>query len=49
MTGTLLETNEFEVTLSEGLGEYIDPYTKNKIIFEHVKIIVDILIHHKVL
>lgn len=43
MEGRILDTNEFEVMLSEGLGQHIDPYTKNQILFENAKIIADIL------
>lgn len=43
MTGNILDTNEFEVMLSEGLGSLIDSYTKNQIIFENAKLIADIL------
>ncbi|MBY0596211.1 hypothetical protein [Bacillus bingmayongensis] len=30
--------------LSEGLGDYIDAYTKHQVIFENAKLIADILI-----
>jgi len=43
MTGTILDTNEFEVMLSEGLGSYINLYEKS-ILFEQAKLIADILI-----
>lgn len=35
---------ELEIMLSKGLGQYIDPYTKNQIIFENGKLLADILI-----
>lgn len=44
MSGKILDTNEFEVTLSEGLGQYIDPFTKNGILFENAKNIADLMI-----
>lgn len=44
MTGTILDTNEFEVMLSTGLGQHIDAYTKNQIIFENAKLIADVLV-----
>jgi hypothetical protein len=44
MSGMIVETDEFEVTLSEGLGQYIDPFTKNSILFENAKIIADLLV-----
>ncbi|OIK14241.1 hypothetical protein BIV60_12095 [Bacillus sp. MUM 116] len=43
MQGQILETGEFEVNLSPGLGQYIDPYTKNQILFENAKLIANIL------
>ncbi len=43
MTGRILDNNEFEVMLSEGLGDIIDPYTKNQVIFESAKTIADLL------
>lgn len=43
MTGTILDTSEFEVMLSEGLGKYINPYEKN-LLFEAAKLIADILV-----
>ena len=39
----ILDSNELEVMLSEGLGQYIDAYTKNQIIFENAKLIAEIL------
>lgn len=44
LTGKILDNNELEIMLSEGLGQYIDVYTKNQIIFENGKLIADILI-----
>lgn len=44
MTGKILDNNELEIMLSEGLGQYIDVYTKNQIIFENGKLIADLLI-----
>ncbi|KIV55069.1 hypothetical protein AM501_03485 [Aneurinibacillus migulanus] len=44
MQGQILGNGQFEVNLSPGLGEYIDPYTKSKILFENVKLISDMLI-----
>lgn len=44
LTGKILDNNELEIMLSEGLGQYIDVYTKNQIIFESGKLIADILI-----
>lgn len=44
MTGMILDTDEFEVTLSEGLGQYIDSFTKNSILFENAKIIAELLV-----
>ncbi|MBO1628267.1 hypothetical protein [Bacillus arachidis] len=46
----ILDNNELEIMLSKGLGQYIDVYTKNQIIFENGKLIADILMevmnHH---
>ncbi|MFI8709915.1 hypothetical protein ACIGHG_23385 [Bacillus sp. NPDC077411] len=39
----ILDKNELEIMLSKGLGQYIDVYTKNQIIFENGKLIADIL------
>ncbi|MCU5064894.1 hypothetical protein OB986_27220 [Bacillus cereus] len=39
----ILDNNELEIMLGKGLGQYIDPYTKNQIIFENGKLIADIL------
>ena len=36
-SGVIHDNGEAEVTLSKGLGKYIDPYTKNQIIFDHGK------------
>ncbi|MDG0950869.1 MULTISPECIES: hypothetical protein [Bacillus cereus group] len=44
LTGKILDNNELEIILSEGLGQYIDVYTKNQIIFENGKLIADLLI-----
>jgi len=44
LTGKILDNNKLEIMLSEGLGQYIDVYTKNQIIFENGKLIADILI-----
>jgi hypothetical protein len=44
LTGKILDNNELEIMLSEGLGQYIDVYTKNQIIFENGKLIADLLI-----
>ncbi|MCI0768544.1 hypothetical protein [Bacillus sp. TL12] len=44
MTSTILDNNQLEVMLSEGLGDYIDAYTKHQVIFENAKLIADILI-----
>lgn len=44
LTGKILDNNELEIMLSEGLGQYIDLYTKNQIIFENGKLIADLLI-----
>ena len=44
LTGKILDNDELEIMLSEGLGLYIDTYTKNHIIFESGKLIADILI-----
>lgn len=44
LTSKILDNNELEIMLSEELGQYIDVYTKNKIIFENGKLIADILI-----
>lgn len=44
LTGEILENGEIEVMLSEGLGQCIDTYTNNQIIFESGKCIADILI-----
>lgn len=44
MTSTILDNNQLEVMLSEGLGAHIDPYTKHQVIFENAKLIADILI-----
>ncbi|CCW04196.1 hypothetical protein [Bacillus sp. GeD10] len=44
LTGKILDNNELEIMLSEGLGQYIDAYTKNQIIFENGKLIADLLI-----
>ena len=39
----ILDDNQLEIILSKGLGQYIDVYTKNQIIFENGKLIADIL------
>ncbi|MDY7965539.1 hypothetical protein [Bacillus thuringiensis] len=44
LTSKILDNNELEIMLSEGLGQYIDVYTNNQIIFENGKLIADILI-----
>lgn len=44
MTGRLLDTGEGEVMLSEGLGQYIDDFTKHQIIFADARNITDILL-----
>jgi hypothetical protein len=44
MQGQILDTGEFEVNLSSGLGQYIDPYTKHQVLFENAKLISDILV-----
>jgi hypothetical protein len=44
MKGQILDTGEFEVNLSPGLGQYIDAYTKHQILFENAKLISDILV-----
>ncbi|MEB8649743.1 hypothetical protein P4G96_12755 [Bacillus cereus] len=44
LTGKILDNNKLEIMLIEGLGQYIDVYTKNQIIFESGKLIADILI-----
>jgi len=44
LASKILDNNELEIMLSEGLGQYIDAYTKNQIIFENGKLIADILI-----
>ncbi len=44
LTSKILDNNELEIMLSEELGQYIDVYTKNQIIFENGKLIADILI-----
>ncbi|SFX80648.1 hypothetical protein SAMN04487866_1284 [Thermoactinomyces sp. DSM 45891] len=41
-SGVIHADGQAEVTLSKGLGQYIDAYTKNQIIFNHGKLIVDI-------
>ncbi|MCQ6307190.1 hypothetical protein [Bacillus cereus] len=43
LTGKILDNGQLEVMLSEGLGQYIDVYTKDQIIFEDGKRIADIL------
>jgi hypothetical protein len=43
--GKILDNGQLEVMLSEGLGQYIDIYTKNQIIFENGKRIADILVN----
>ncbi|MES1054075.1 hypothetical protein FOA24_35450 [Bacillus thuringiensis] len=45
LTGKILDNGQLEVILSEGLGQYIDVYTKNQIIFEDGKRIADILVN----
>ncbi|MDM8365762.1 hypothetical protein [Bacillus thuringiensis] len=45
LTGKILDTGQLEVLLSEGLGQYIDIYTKNQILFEDGKRIADILVN----
>lgn len=44
LTGKILDNNQLEVMLSKGLGAFIDPYTKNQLIFENGKRIADILV-----
>ncbi|KIP23664.1 hypothetical protein [Bacillus thuringiensis] len=44
LTGKILDNNELEIMLIEGLGQYTDVYTKYQIIFESGKLIADILI-----
>ena len=39
----LFDNNELEVSLSEGLGKFVDEYTKHQIIFEHGKLIAEVL------
>ncbi|HDR7494664.1 hypothetical protein [Bacillus tropicus] len=41
-SGVIHDNGEAEVTLSKGLGEYIDLYTKNQIIFDHGKLITEL-------
>jgi hypothetical protein len=41
-SGVIHDDGQADVTLSKGLGQYIDPYTKNQIIFEHGKLITEI-------
>ena len=36
------DNEEADVTLSKGFGKYIDPYTKNQIIFDHGKLITEL-------
>lgn len=43
-SGVIHDDGQLEVTLSKGLGQYIDPYTKNQIIFENGKLIAQFLI-----
>jgi len=43
MTGDILDTTEFEVMLSKGLGSYFNPVDKN-ILFSDAKAIANILI-----
>ncbi|PEF36938.1 hypothetical protein CON72_14055 [Bacillus wiedmannii] len=45
LTGKILNNGQLEVMLSEGLGQCIDLYTKNQIIFEDGKRIADILVN----
>lgn len=44
LTGKILDNGELEVMLSEGVGKYIDTYTKKQIILESGKCIADVLI-----
>ncbi|CAM4362395.1 hypothetical protein BAMA_16280 [Bacillus manliponensis] len=39
----ILDDNQLEIMLSKGLGQYIDAYTKNQIIFDNGKLIAEIL------
>ncbi|HDR3658546.1 TPA: hypothetical protein QCO67_005088 [Bacillus cereus] len=41
-SGFIHDNEEAEVTLSKGFGKYIDPYTKNQIIFDHGKLITEL-------
>jgi len=41
-SGVIHDNGEAEVTLSKGLGKYIDSYTKNQIIFDHGKLITEL-------
>ncbi|HEQ3527480.1 MULTISPECIES: hypothetical protein [Bacillus cereus group] len=41
-SGVIHDNGEAEVTLSKGLGKYIDLYTKNQIIFDHGKLITEL-------
>ena len=41
-SGVIHDNGEAEVTLSKGLGKYIDPYTKNQVIFDHGKLITEL-------
>ncbi|MGQ7145639.1 hypothetical protein ACUOA8_41255, partial [Escherichia sp. SS-MK2] len=41
LTGKILDNNELEIMLSEGLGQYIDAYTKNQNIFVSEVIVID--------
>ncbi len=41
-SGVIHDNGQAEITLSKGLGQYIDPYTKNEIIFYHGRLITEI-------
>ena len=43
LTGKLLDTDEFEVMLCKGLGDFIDQHTKHERIFKKAKLIADLL------
>ncbi|KFN04682.1 hypothetical protein D0U04_23675 [Bacillus clarus] len=44
MTSKIFDNDKLGVMLSDGLGTYIDPYTKYQILFASAKSIADILI-----
>ncbi|MDA2164264.1 hypothetical protein PDN54_29515 [Bacillus cereus group sp. Bc252] len=44
MTSNIFDNDKLGIMLSEGLGNYIEPYTKYQVLFANAKSIADILI-----